>query len=631
MGATIMRIRLRATRDAADHARAQELAARRMDEALEVTDAAWLEIHLGACAACRSIAGEYEAQRTAFRALRAEQVVAPRDLWARTSAAMDGSRRRSAPRSRLAGSVALAPVAGLLVIAIVVGAGLLNGVSPLPPGGGERSGQVADATPIAVQAGQLQVISRAPNGRVEIRTGQVDEVCPVGTDSCGLSTALDVTQSTSLSGSSSLDAIISPSRDHLVVVGRGDGPQSVYVLPVTSGASAPATGATATPGPRTSSPAAHATKAPDEPTATPVEPAVTSGPDATPKGGPKGTETPETSPSEAPTSPVPTDESTTASPVETPEPTASTPASETPTPAVTATPDGRPTPTDRPGSASPTPKGSDEPPTPTPTVDVTPGPDGAIEIARDVTIVGSVAAYSADGRQFAFSARPADGSTGPDVYLWQVGESMASAVTTDHGSVFAGWIGGNLLASRVVAGTPVTMLISPATGTATRVGSQPMWLPTVAPGADVAIWWDGSVRHGPDGRTWIPDTGRLILAPWPDDGGAVQVLAPAPLADWEVRWDSTGSVLAVWLLPGGSGSVGRLSLYPIDPDTGMPDVSRPRLADAPAYAGFSLRDGRLAWSAPGSGGGSTVQVLAWNGTTVGQMALPDSNGATVVR
>ncbi len=612
----------RAAREAADHARARELAARRMDEILPAPEDVWLDVHLGRCDACRAIAAAYESQRSAFRMLRAEQIEPPRDLWARTSAAMDNSRRRSGPRTRLAGSVSLAPVAGLLVVAIVVGAGLLNSDTAQPPIGGTDSGQPENATPIAVQAGQLQVISRAPNGRVEIRSGEVDEVCPVGADTCGLTTAFDVTQSTSLAGGSALDAIISPSRDRLVVVGRGDGPQSIYVLPVTTSVTAPGSGATAKPSLQTDAPTTHPGKSPGTPT--PTDRVSTPGPAATATGSAPVSEPPEASPSEQEASPTPIDTAVTASPSDTPGPTSSG----------AATPTDRPTPSDRPDSESPSPKpdASDATATPSPTVEVTPGPDGAIEIARDVTIVGSVAAYAPDGRRFAFSARPAGGSAGPDVYVWQIGESTASAVTTDHGSVFAGWLGGSILASRVVGGTPVTVLVSPTGGPEARIGVDPMWLPTVAPGAAVAVWWDGTVQRASDGRTWIPDTGSLILAPWPNDGGDVQVLASGPLADWEVRWDSTGSVLAIWLLPAaGSSSVGRLSLYPIDPDTGMPDLTMPRLADAPAYAGFSLHDGRLAWSAPDGNGGSSVQVLAWNGTTVGRLALPDSDGATVVR
>ena len=62
-------------------------------------------------------------------------------------------------------------------------------------------------------------------------------------------------------------------------------------------------------------------------------------------------------------------------------------------------------------------------------------------------LVGGRAAYSPDGKWFAYSARPADASVGPDVYVWQVGDDRSRAVTADHAAVFAGWVGDTLLVS----------------------------------------------------------------------------------------------------------------------------------------------------------------------------------------
>ncbi len=67
----------------------------------------------------------------------------------------------------------------------------------------------------------------------------------------------------------------------------------------------------------------------------------------------------------------------------------------------------------------------------------------------NVTVVGRAAGYSPDGAWFAFSARPADGSVGPDIYVWHVGDPLAVALTADHASVFASWVGNQLLGSRV--------------------------------------------------------------------------------------------------------------------------------------------------------------------------------------
>ena len=191
--------------------------------------------------------------------------------------------------------------------------------------------------------------------------------------------------------------------------------------------------------------------------------------------------------------------------------------------------------TNEPGaSPSASPSETTEPVTPAPSVEVSPGPDGAIEIARDVTLVGASAAYSDDGDTFAFSARPADGSTGPDIYIWQAGDAKAVAITTDHRSVFAGWLGDKVLVSRVTDGVPTTAILDRSTNEEQPVGNDTMWRPTVSPDERVAAWWDGTVKLGTDGITWVPDQGRLILAPWPDAGQDAQVLTEGPISGWEV-------------------------------------------------------------------------------------------------
>ena len=85
---------------------------------------------------------------------------------------------------------------------------------------------------------------------------------------------------------------------------------------------------------------------------------------------------------------------------------------------------------------------------------VTPAPDGTIQIASDVIVVGGVAAYNADGSRFAFTARPADGSAGPDVYVWDTSETERPR--GDHGPPVRlrglGWA--DLLVSRVVDDRP---------------------------------------------------------------------------------------------------------------------------------------------------------------------------------
>ncbi|TAL06294.1 MAG: hypothetical protein EPO00_11370, partial [Chloroflexota bacterium] len=111
-----------------------------------------------------------------------------------------------------------------------------------------------------------------------------------------------------------------------------------------------------------------------------------------------------------------------------------------------------PTPTPSP-AASPT----SAPPTPTASPTETPGPSGSVEppaghsIVSGVVIVGDTA-YSPDGQWLAFSARPADGSAGPDLYLWHVGDDLATQVSGNHRTFFAGWLGDQVLANVVLVG-----------------------------------------------------------------------------------------------------------------------------------------------------------------------------------
>lgn len=329
----------------ADHSRARELAAARIDEPLVSEDASWLAEHLVACAECRGVAAGYDEQRVLLRVMRNSPPLAPRDLWARTAAAIEGGGGRSSRwRGRLAWPVRfpLVPVAGLLAIAVAVGAGLLNGVglfpgqaSPTGPGG------VPVPTPIAMTAGEVQFVTRGEGGVLELSTRRYDQVCPVGTATCGTSSASDTTQlPVDLAGLGKFDAIISPSQDHIVVMGTDPGVGGVYVVPVPA-AQTPV----ATIEPPSPTPTAVPT-----PTATPAVPSSPVTPTATP--GPGLTPTPGT-----PATPAPT-----------PSPSATATASVSPTEVPSTPPDASETPS---VSAGPSPDVSASP-----GVDVTPAPAG---------------------------------------------------------------------------------------------------------------------------------------------------------------------------------------------------------------------------------------------------------------
>jgi len=576
-----------------DHERARELAAARPDGFLSPTEEAWLDAHLRGCDPCSAVAAAFGAQRDLFNAARAVYPDAPRDLWARTAAAIEsqgGSRSGSRARNgRRFGSWTLAPLAAVMVVAIAVGAGLLNG---LPMRESTSKGDEPDATPFALAAGDVRVLTQGEDGSLEFRKQVVSEVCPVAAATCSLNPTPVVTQTERIAGASKWDAIISPANDQFVVVEKGDGAQAVFVVPLRDTAAA-------------GSASPLESKVPGDTAAPPSTPAST---DSAGSPTPEATATDDASASATP------DESADASASPTGEPATQDPsdaASVEPTPSVDS-------------SAAPAST------RPTPSIAVTPRPDGAIEIARNVRIVGNAAAYSPDGSHFAFTAQPVNGKTGPDVYVWRAGAARAVAVTDDHSSLFSGWLGKDLLVSRVGDEGPRTYIVG-LDGSETLAHDGPMWRPTVGTGRRTGVWWDGTVKATDDEGLWKPAAGALVLEPWPrGDDADRQVLAKG-ITDWQVEWDAKGTVLAVWTSKGGPGDPGSLSLYAIDPETGRADLESPKLDGEPAFDGFSLKTGQLTWSAPAAGGDSTVQVLAWSGDKVGRIEILTEDGTTVVR
>ncbi len=266
-----------------------------------------------------------------------------------------------------------------------------------------------------------------------------------------------------------------------------------------------------------------------------------------------------------------------------------TAAPSTETPGSTAT--DTPAPTDPATSSAP----SDEP-SPTPTADGTPEPTVALSLAivSGVTVVGQSAAYSPDGSWFAFSARPADDSAGPDVYLWRVGSSEAKRMTDDHASVFASWVGNRLVASRTVDGTStVSFFIDPVSAIETPIEGR-AWRPIVDPTGRWAVTWDGTVKPGSTDQTAIPDSGSLVLRPFDrlvgfsPDSSRPEPVAKGQFGEFDVRWDETGRWLAVWLADPTDPTIGRLNLLRVDPDTGR--IDRPRGAPAGCHVTPGLLD-----------------------------------------
>ena len=603
----------------AGHERARIGAAERLDGPLAPDEEVWLDRHLADCTSCRTVAEEYAEDRFAIRALRRDTFEAPRDLWARTAAAIEQDRRRErrtaagrVPRRSRQVAVPLGALSGVLVVAVVVGASLLSAppaptqpapsvppvaVNTTPPATAVAPG----ATPLAVAA-DVAWLSKDPDGSVQLNQTSVSQVC--GDDATDCAPLAAPSPGTIDLPDTPTTVLLSPDDRHIIVVDAdADGDASVVLMTV--------------PTPR-------------------------------PSAEPPPSVTPSLPPETPPASPA------------TPVVSASIPVS---TPAMSAEPSGDtsapPAVTQPPDAASPTPTASPEP-TPTP-------PPGAIQIAANMVVVGGTAAFSPDGQRFAFSGRPADGSAGPDVYVWTVGDAAATRITDDHRSVFAGWLGHLVLASRTIDPTdattdpspepsavpaspapteyaPESFLIDPDTGGQAVFADVQVWRPSVDPSGTRAVYWEGTLRRASNGFDWRPATGRLVVGPWPAtplvgsiDGSrtsssAVDVLEKTAVREWDARWDQTGEHLAVWIADADDPSVGRLSLYAVDPATHELDLKGAPLRKERALPGYALGERRLVWATPPGqdAKGTHVKVLAWTDDGIGQVETAPGDEALIV-
>jgi hypothetical protein len=606
------RIRRRPDHFASVHQRARVRAAERLDGPLGLTESAWLDGHLAECAACTSAAAAYEADRLALRQLRSEMPEPPRDLWARTAAAIEreASTRHGGQRERQRAAgrrIPLGALSGVAVVALVVGASLVSqslfvpqadslstggtedaagGAAALGTDGSDETGSITrvQPTPFAVGAGEVQWVRSNQDGTLAYTTADVDEVCPLeAKDGCA-------TLSESAARRLRLDAepetiIASPDDGTAIMVSRNDaGEQELVVIDLDEEAD-PTAPPASTPAPTaTAAPTAGPTGSPEPATSSPGSPAPSQEPTPEPTGG---------------DTTIPSDDPSSAAPSDSPD----------------ATPSGAPT--------------------------LSPAPSVAASLATDVTVVGHSASFSSDGAWFAFTAQPADGSGGPNVYVWEVGSAEAVQLTVDDRSVFASWADGEVLVSRPVGrdrGRPtaaVNVLIDPVSGSETPAAAA--WRPTLDPTRTRAVSWAGAIVQDESG-TWRPEVGRLVLGPWSlREGGAeadqTVLFDGDTIGDFDVRWDETGEWVAVWIADDTDPSVGSLDLYRVDPETGALDQPSGAPVDARALAGFSIGDGRLAWATPPGqeGEGSRVQIVAWNADGVGTIETEPGEDVVVIR
>ncbi|MFH1474471.1 MAG: zf-HC2 domain-containing protein [Chloroflexota bacterium] len=625
------------------HERARELACDALLGPLLPADAAWLDEHLAGCGPCRDAAAAFAEDAALLRSLRADLPPVPRDLGARVSLSLDAEVRR-ALRSRRSrerfgrgttgpaadGRPALAFVglAAVAVVALIVGPLAIAPTEP-PAGTPSAASLLPVATPLVVDSQPVAWVRRSSDGTYVLSSAEVQQVCPgVDATACG---TLDGSARILASLSVKPMSVLLPRDGRPAVIVGEDG---VYAVAVDL--APPVTTPPPEPSPVPSSQPVPSPSASGEPTSPPVD---------------------SPAPSDPPVSPVPTasapprSSAPPATPAPTPDPSAPTPSPTAVVPPTSPDPGATEVPA------------TEVPATPLPTLPTpTPGPTAApaLAIAEAVVLVGAPPAYSADGKWVAFSARPADGSHGPDIYAWHVDQQKALALTADHGSVFSGWVDGRILASGArIAETPETerssalpepeadpatvvarsFLIDPANADVTEVARDGIWRPVVDPTDRLVVFWTGSLAWNATDMAWMPGAGRLAASDWQAllDRGSDLVEGPFPaevvgpdVADWMVRFDPAGRRLGVWVADPGAPGTGRLALVAVESDGSLGAVL---LADASALPGFSLGNDRLAWSTPPgrNGQGSLVTVFAWRGDHAGQLyGMPDSGEEPIV-
>ena len=167
----------------------------------------------------------------------------PRDLWARTSSAIDLERGRTSVRTqRTAGrttssvrsrsSFPLGALTGAIALVFVVGATLLSGqrLPPTVPDGtvSVPTGATAAVTPFPVAPREAKFVIGSGD-ELEITTSNISEVCPMDAgptcETARISTGQDAGVSTAQGVH---EAVINPSKSH-VVLGTGN---AVVVVPM---------------------------------------------------------------------------------------------------------------------------------------------------------------------------------------------------------------------------------------------------------------------------------------------------------------------------------------------------------------------------------------------------------------
>jgi len=664
--------------DEASHDRARALFSAGFLGPLSESDEGWLQRHLERCPECRADRAAYETDRQLLRGLRDRTPEPPRDLWARTAAAIERqgptARGRRGPLGlplpRLSSrGLPYGPLAGALVALVVLVVAVMPRNTPsLPPARTTASSQVAvmtpapGSTPLLIPADQVAWIQSSGNGHYSIVVAPLAEVCASADQGCA-----------ALAGSSPaplLDlaappqaAVISPDNDQVAVVpAAGESAGSVVIVTV------PTPQPTGSLGP---------TRAP---VITPV-PTLPVLPTASAAGSP-GT-------------------SASAGPVE----------------------NGNAIIHDVivVGEAGYSDNGEWFAFSARPQSGLG-GPDlYAWHVGDDqaTRLTDNGATFFSGwfrNQIVASGIVPGDVTDEPKASGAPAGSeapaaTAAPALTQPSGKPLPSAIPAPSLAIPPAAEAhPYSFLLDPATGSREDFARPDVWLPAIDPAGRFVTYWSGTVvpegsgpnASGPNASTpplpgfgepglvpaWRPATGRLVLDGWsgplaspassgepsaePPAGasgsgpatippistatvapaagaspnpsaptiavgpaGTPIVLAEGPLGDFRAAFDPTGRKLAVWTQDPDDNQIGPLWLVVLDPLAGAT-----RTIDQPlespgtvALRGFSLKEGRLGWVTPPGQDGqpSSVRVLGWNGDDFGQVQTVPGGNPQIIR
>ena len=613
------------------HARYRELLAARLDRPLTRAENRLLAGHLKACLDCQQVERDYRAQGSLLRSMSTP--IPPRDMWARTSTALDRevSRRsyrypRFGRRAVVRGDGRLRSGTPTVLATVVAVVGLVTTVAALQLAPALRPVPTAESAPGTAIALRPTPFSVAPQPLSFFAAGDtdlsvyetsVDRVCPPSTLDCFDNDKEIVRRKVRLpSNMRPQNIALSPDGDRAAFVGQ-DADHDVIAVVMLQNAGSPGTVPGRSPGREPSqTPKATATLAVATPSAA-VE--------VTPSIVPTESQLPTESQSPGDSPPPPTDVAPASAEAPDPDPSATIEATQEPE-----------------GSFDPSPPIAPE----SPPQSVVPGLT-VLSILEDVHSAGAPPAWSPDGEALAFSAMPSDGSHGPDVYVWRPTDAQAHAITTDHASFFASWSGRRIVASRVNE-TPgksdsadvLTIVIDPVSLEERRVSGPTVWLPVVDPLRAHAIAWHGrldltgALPTVVEGALYIIDW--AALDPFNDEAdesdqadSSLVALDPArdpiadPLIDWHVRWSADGRVLGVWEADSAGASWGGLSLLVFDPDAGLLSSDEPLITLTLAKRGFSLGVDRVAYVAPSQEDGTAgeLRVRTWGTDGVGDLRI----------